>query len=88
MPLYQYAATADLEPTLVFVAADSLQEAAHALADSDLGDTDWESLKPYMDGDKRPRPIKTLESIPDEYHDAVYLGDNGNEQTVQEYFDE
>jgi hypothetical protein len=88
MPLYQYTATADSEPTLVFVAATSIQEAAHALADSDLGDTDWESLKPYIDGEKRPRPIKALETIPDEYHDVVYFGDNDNEQTVQEFFDE
>jgi hypothetical protein len=88
MPLYQYNATADSEPTLLFVNAESMQEAAHALADSDLGDADWESIKPYIDGDKRPRLIKTLETIPDDYHDSVYLGENDAEQTVLEFFDE
>ncbi|RYD63681.1 MAG: hypothetical protein EOP83_11595 [Verrucomicrobiaceae bacterium] len=88
MPLFQYNATADSEPTLVFVSATNMQEAAHALADSDLGDVDWESIQPYIDGDKRPRAIKTLESIPDDYHDAVYLGENDAEETVTEFFDE
>jgi hypothetical protein len=87
MPLYQFKATADSEATLIFAAADNMLEAIHALTDSDLGDTDWESVKGYLDGDKRPRVIKTLELVPDEYHDAIYIGDNDAEQTIQEFFE-
>jgi hypothetical protein len=87
MPLYQFKATADSEPTMIFAAADNMLEAIHALTDSDLGDTDWESIKSYLDGDKRPRVIKSIELVPDEYHDAIYIGDNDAEQTIQEFFE-
>lgn len=86
MKLFKFKATADSEPHMLFVAAESMQEAVNGLADSDLGDTDWESVKPYIDGEKRPVPVGSLEKVPEEYHDAIYLGENDNEDTVQEFF--
>ncbi|RYF09382.1 MAG: hypothetical protein EOO77_23935 [Oxalobacteraceae bacterium] len=72
---------------MVFIAAASAIEAVHALTDYDLGDTDWESVKPFLSGDKRPTLVSALEKVPDEYHDTIYIGENDNEQTVQEFFD-
>ena len=53
----------------------------------DHGEADEESLLRYIDGEKRPRVIRSLEEVPEDYLDFVCLGDNPDEYTVTESFD-
>ena len=44
-------------------------------------------MLPYFDGEKKPRVIRSLEEVPEDYLDLVCLGDNPEELTVTEFFD-
>lgn len=87
MKLYEVKVTDDSEPTRLYLAAEDIQAARDVLTDQDLGSIDWDSVQPYVDGEKRPRAVGSLESIPEEYHDQIYMGENDDEKTVTEFFD-
>lgn len=87
MKLFEFKVTESSEPTRVYVAAGTVKDAIEAMEDNDLGEVDWESLQPYIDGERRPRVIKELDDIPDDFHDSVYLGENDREQTVAQLLD-
>jgi hypothetical protein len=76
MKLYRLNVTADGEPSAIF-----------AMEYEDHGEADEESLLPYFDGEKKPRLIRSLEDVPEDYLDFVCLGDNPEELTVAEFFD-
>jgi hypothetical protein len=86
MKLYRLNVTADGEPTAIFVLAEDVDSLLHALESQDHGEADEESLLPYFDGEKKPRVIRSLEEVPEDYLDFVCLGDNPEEYTVAEFF--
>jgi hypothetical protein len=88
MKLYLFKVTTDDEPSMLFIAAESVVEALHALQDEDLGETDWESVTGYLNADKRPKTARGLADIPEDYHDHIFLGENPNGDTVSEFFEE
>ncbi len=87
MKLYRINVTADGEPSAIFALAEDVDSLLHALEYQDHRDADEESLLPYYDGDKKPRVIRSLEEVPEDYLDLVCLGDNPNESPVAEFFD-
>jgi hypothetical protein len=87
MKLYRLNVTADGEPTAIFVLAEDVDSLLHALELQDHSEADEESLLPYFDGEKKPRVIRSLEEVPEDYLDFVCLGDNPEEYTVAEFFD-
>jgi hypothetical protein len=87
MKLYRLNVTADGEATAIFVLAEDVDSLLHALESQDHGEADEESLLPYVDGEKKPRVIRSLEEVPEDYLDFVCLGDNPEEYTVAEFFD-
>ena len=87
MKLYRLNVTADGEPSAIFVMAEDVDSLLHALEYEDHGEADGESLLPYFDGEKKPRLIRSLEEVPEDYLDFVCLGDNPEELTVAEFFD-
>ena len=87
MKLYRLNVTANGEPSAIFAIAEDVDSLFHALEDQDHGEADEESLLAYYDGDKKPRVIRSLEEVPEDYIDFVCLGDNPKEYTVAEFFD-
>jgi hypothetical protein len=87
MKLYRLNVKADGEPTAIFVIAEDVDSLLHALEYQDHGEADEESLLAYFDGEKKPRVIRSLEDVPEDYLDFVCLGDNPEEYTVAEFFD-
>jgi hypothetical protein len=87
MKLYRLNVTTVGEPTAIFVLAEDVDSLLHALESQDHGEADEESLLPYFDGEKKPRVIRSLEEVPEDYLDFVCLGDNPEEYTVAEFFD-
>jgi hypothetical protein len=87
MKLYRLNVTADEEPSAIFAMAEDVESLLHVLEYQDHGEADEESLLPYYDGEKKPRVIRSLEEVPEEYQDFVCLGDNPEEYTVAEFFD-
>ena len=87
MKLYRLNVTANGEPSAIFAIAEDVDSLFHALEDQDHGEADEESLLAYYDGDKKPRVIRSLEEVPEDYIDIVCLGDNPEEYTVAEFFD-
>jgi hypothetical protein len=87
MKLYRLNVTADGEPSAIFAMAEDVESLLHVLEYQDHGEADEESLLPYYDGEKKPRVIRSLEEVPEEYQDFVCLGDNPEEYTVAEFFD-
>jgi hypothetical protein len=88
MKLYRLNVTANGEPTAIFVLAEDVDSLLHALEYEDHGEADEESLLPYYDGDKKPRVIKSPDDVLEDYLDFVCLGDNPDEYTVAEFFDQ
>jgi hypothetical protein len=41
----------------------------------------------YFDAEKKPRVVRSLEDVPEDYLDFVCLGNNPEELTVAEFFD-
>jgi hypothetical protein len=87
MKLYRLNVTADGEPSAIFAMAEDVESLLHVLEYQDHGEADEESLLLYYDGEKKPRVIRSLEEVPEEYQDFVCLGDNPEEYTVAEFFD-
>jgi hypothetical protein len=87
MKLYRLNVTADGEPSAIFAMAEDVDSLLHAMEYEDHGEADEESLLPYFDGEKKPRLIRSLEDVPEDYLDFVCLGDNPEEFTVAEFFD-
>jgi hypothetical protein len=87
MKLYCLNVTADGEPSVIFALAEDVESLLHALEYQDHGEADEESLLPYFDGEKKPRVVRSLEDVPEDYLDFVCLGDNPEEYTVSEFFD-
>ena len=87
MKLYRLNITADGEPSAIFAMAEDVDSLLHAMEYEDHGEADEESLLPYFDGEKKPRLIRSLEDVPEDYLDFVCLGDNPEELTVAEFFD-
>ena len=87
MKLYSLNVTADGEPTAIFALAEDVDSLLHALEYQNHGEADEESLLAYFDGEKKPRVIRSLEDVPEDYLDFVCLGDNPEEYTVAEFFD-
>jgi hypothetical protein len=87
MKLYRLNVTADGEPSSIFAMAEDADSLLHAMEYEDHGEADEESLLPYFDGEKKPRLIRSLEDVPEDYLDFVCLGDNPEELTVAEFFD-
>lgn len=88
MKLYRLNVTADGEPTAIFALAQDVDSLLHALEYEDHGVADEESLLPYFDGDKKPRVIKSVDDVSEDYLDFVYLGDNPDGSTVAEFLDQ
>jgi hypothetical protein len=87
MKLYRLNVTADGEPSAIFAMAEDVESLLHAMEYEDHGEADEESLLPYFDGEKKPRLIRSLEDVPEDYLDFVCLGNNPEELTVAEFFD-
>ncbi|WP_457093107.1 hypothetical protein [Microvirga sp. P5_D2] len=87
MKLYRLNVTADGEPSAIFTLAEDVDSLLQALEYQDHGEADEESLLPYYDGEKKPRVIRSLEEVPEDYLDFVCLGANPEELTVAEFFD-
>jgi hypothetical protein len=87
MKLYRLNVTVDGEPSAIFALAEDVDSLLHALEYQDHGEADEESLLPYFDGEKKPRVVRSLEDVPEDYLDFVCLGDNPEELTVAEFFD-
>jgi hypothetical protein len=88
MKLYRLNVTADEKPTAIFALAQDVDSLLQALEYEDHGEADEESLLPYFDGDKKPRVIRSLDEVPEDYLDFVCLGDNPDESTVAEFLDQ
>jgi hypothetical protein len=82
MKLYRLNVTADEKPTAIFALANDVDSLLQALEYEHHGEADEESLLPYFDGDKKPRVIRSLDEVPEEFLDFVCLGDNPEERTV------
>ncbi len=87
MKLYRLNVTADGEPSAIFAMAEDADSLLHAMEYEDHGEADEESLLPYFDGEKKPRVIRSLEDVPEDYLDFVCLGDNPEALSVAEFFD-
>jgi hypothetical protein len=87
MKLYRLSVTAHGEPSAIFALAEDVDSLLHALEYQDHRDADEESLLPYYDEDKKPRLIRSVEEVQEDYLDFVCLGDNPEEHTVAEFFD-
>ena len=87
MKLYRLNVTADGEPSEIFALAEDVDSLLRALEYQDHGDVDEESLLPFFDGEKKPRVMRSLEEVPEDYLDFICLGDNPEEYTVAEFFD-
>jgi hypothetical protein len=87
MKLYRLNVTADGEPSAIFAIAEDVDSLLHAMEYEDHGEADEESLLPYFDSEKKPRLIRSLEDVPEDYLDFVGLGNNPEELTVAEFFD-
>jgi len=87
MKLYRLNVTANGEPSAIFALAEDVDRLLHTLEYQDHGEAEEESLLPYYDGEKKPRVIRSLEEVPEDYLDFVCLGDNPEELTVAEFFD-
>jgi hypothetical protein len=87
MKLYRLNVTTNGEPSAIFALAEGVDSLLHTLEYQDHGEAEEESLLPYYDGEKKPRVIRSLEEVPEEYQDFVCLGDNPEEYTVAEFFD-
>jgi hypothetical protein len=87
MKLYRLNVTADGKPSAIFALAEDVDSLLHTLEYEDHGEADEESLLPYFDGEKKPRVIRSLEEVPEDYLDFVCLGDNPEGCTVIEFFD-
>jgi hypothetical protein len=88
MKLYRLNVTADEKPTAIFALANDVNSLLQALEYEDHGEADEESLLPYFDGDKKPRVIRSLDEVPEEFLDFVCLGDNPDGSTVAEFLDQ
>jgi hypothetical protein len=88
MKLYRLNVTADEKPTAIFALANDVDGLLQALEYEDHGEADEESLLPYFDGDKKPRVIRSLDEVPEEFLDFVCLGDNPDGSTVAEFLDQ
>jgi hypothetical protein len=88
MKLYRLNVTADEKPTAIFALANDVDSLLQALEYEDHGEADEESLLPYFDGDKKPRVIRSLDEVPEEFLDFVCLGDNPDGSTVAEFLDQ
>jgi hypothetical protein len=86
MKLYRLNVTADGEPSVIFAMAEDVESLLHALEYQDHGEADEESLLAYFDGEKKPRVIRSLEEVPENYLDFGCLGDNPEGLTVAEFF--
>jgi len=87
MKLYRLNVTADGEPSALFALAEDVDSLLHTLEYEDHREADEESLLPYFDGEKKPRVVRSLEEVPEDYLDFVCLGDNPEELTVTEFLD-
>ncbi|ANY82728.1 hypothetical protein BB934_31225 (plasmid) [Microvirga ossetica] len=87
MKLSRLNVTADGEPSAIFALAEGVDSLLHTLEYQEHGEADEESLLPYFDGEKKPRVIRSLEEVPEDYLDFVCLGDNPEELTVTEFLD-
>jgi hypothetical protein len=87
MKLYRLNVTADGKPSAIFALAEDVDSLLHTLEYEDHGEADEESLLPYFDGEKKPRVIRSLEEVPEDYLDFVCLGDNPEGCIVIEFFD-
>jgi hypothetical protein len=87
MKLYRLNVTTNGEPSAIFALAEGVDSLLHTLEYQDHGEAEEESLLPYYDGEKKPRVIRSLEEVPEDYLDFVCLGDNPEELTVAEFFD-
>lgn len=87
MKLYRLNVTADGEPSALFALAEDVDSLLHTLEYQDHGEADEESLLPYFDGEKKPRVMRSLAEVPEDYLDFVCLGDNPEELTVTEFLD-
>ena len=87
MKLYRLNVTADGEPTAIFALAEDVDSLLHALEYQNRDEADEESLLAYFDGEKKPRVIRSLEEVPEDFLDFVCLGDNPEGLTVAEFFD-
>ena len=87
MKLYRLNVTADGEPSALFALAEDVDSLLHTLEYEDHGEADEESLLPYFDGEKKPRVIRSLEEVPEDYLDFVCLGHNPEALTVIEFLD-
>lgn len=88
MKLYRLNVMANGEPTAIFALAQDVDSLLQALEYEDHGEADEESLLPYFDGDKKPRVIRSLDEVPEDYLDFVCLGDNPDGSTVAEFLDQ
>ncbi|KLK91329.1 hypothetical protein AA309_20990 [Microvirga vignae] len=88
MKLYRLNVTADGEPTAIFALAKDVDSLLHTLEYEDQGDADEESLLPYFDGDKKPRMIRSLDEVPEDFLDFICLGDNPDGYTVAEFLEQ
>jgi hypothetical protein len=88
MKLYRLNVTADEKPMAIFALANDVDSLLQALEYEDHGEADEESLLPYFDGDKKPRVIRSLDEVPEEFLDFVCLGDNPDGSTVAEFLDQ
>jgi hypothetical protein len=88
MKLYRLNVTADEKPTAIFALANDVDSLLQVLEYEDHGEADEESLLPYFDGDKKPRVIRSLDEVPEEFLDFVCLGDNPDGSTVAEFLDQ
>ncbi|WP_201838124.1 hypothetical protein [Microvirga zambiensis] len=87
MKLYRLNVTTDGELAVAFTLAEDVDSLLHILECQDHGEADEESLLPYFDGEKKPRVIRSLEDVPEDYLDFVCLADNPEELTVTEFLD-
>ena len=87
MKLYRLNVTANGEPSAIFALAEDVDSLLHTLEYQDHGEAEEESLLPYYDGEKKPRVIRSLEEVPEDYLDFVCLGDNPEKLTAAEFFD-
>ena len=76
MKLYRLNVTADGKPSAIFALAEDVDNFSTPSSTKDHGEADEESLLPYFDGEKKPRVIRSLEEVPEDYLDFVCLGDN------------
>jgi hypothetical protein len=87
MKLYRLNVAAEGEPSVIFALVEDVDSLLQALEYQDHGEADEESLLASYGGEKKPRVIRSLEDVPEDYLDFVCLGDNPEEYAVAEFFD-